>query len=161
MAFLSLTEWQAFSQIRGAERVMLLQALFALPLIRIGLRLFGLAWVQKLLDTGHSRPGNDAALPQAAARMVAAAAHIVHANCLQRSLMLWWLLHRRDVASDLRIGVRRQGDQLTAHAWIEYAGVVINDRADVARLYAPFAESIGRTPIAFEETTAPETTRPQ
>jgi hypothetical protein len=155
MAFLSLTEWQSFFQLRGAERVMLLQALIALQLIRSGLRLFGLARMQKLLGGRHSHPRNDAALPQSAARMVAAAAHIIHANCLQRSLTLWWLLHRRGLASDLRIGVRRQGDQLAAHAWIEYAGVVINDRADVARLYAPFADSIGRTPITFEETTSP------
>jgi hypothetical protein len=161
MAFLSLTEWQAFSQLRGAERVMLLQALITLPLIRIGLCLFGLARMQKILGSRHIRSVDDVVLPQAAARMVAAAARIVRANCLQRSLTLWWLLYRRGILSDLRIGVRRQGDQLAAHAWIEYAGVVINDRADVARLYAPFAASIGQTPINFEETTALETTGPQ
>jgi hypothetical protein len=135
---------------------MLLQALIALPLIRIGLRLFGLARMQKVLGGRQADTAQDTTVAQAAARMVAAAAHIVPANCLQRSLSLWWLLNRRSIASDLRIGVRRQGEYLAAHAWIEHAGIVLNDRPDVAHLYAPFAESIGRSAVPFEETTSPQ-----
>ena len=135
---------------------MLLKALIALPLIRIGLRLFGLARMQKILDGRHLRPYDESDFAQTAARMVAVAAHIVPANCLQRSLTLWWLLHRRGIASDLRIGVRRHGTQIAAHAWIELAGVVLNDRSDVARLYPPFAESIGPSSAVFEETTSPQ-----
>jgi hypothetical protein len=152
---LNLYRWQKFSQLRGVERRMLLQALLALPLIRFGLRLFGLARMQRLLQGVRSRP-TDATLAQSVAQMVTAATHIIPANCLQRSLTLWWLLHRYGIVSDLRIGVRRQGSQLAAHAWIEHAGVVLNDRRDVADLYTPFPESIGRAPLTFEETTSPQ-----
>jgi hypothetical protein len=63
-------------------------------------------------------------------------------NCLSRSLTLWWLLLGQGIHSDLRIGVNRPQGKFEAHAWIEYQGVVINDRADVGRRYSVFDRSI-------------------
>jgi hypothetical protein len=48
-------------------------------------------------------------------------------QCLVRSLVLQWLLARRDVAAQLRYGVRRDGAALIAHAWVEIDGVPVND----------------------------------
>jgi hypothetical protein len=49
--------------------------------------------------------------------------------CLVRSLALHQMLERRGVAgSRIRIGVRRDDGQLTAHAWVEYGGTIIGDR---------------------------------
>lgn len=47
--------------------------------------------------------------------------------CLQRSLLLVWLLRRRGLGGRLRIGVRPEQGQLAAHAWVEVAGRAIND----------------------------------
>jgi hypothetical protein len=47
-------------------------------------------------------------------------------RCLVRSLVLTRVLARRGVASTLIIGVN-PGDELEAHAWIEYAGAPLLD----------------------------------
>ena len=54
----------------------------------------------------------------------------VRANCLERSLVLWALLRRRGIDSDLRIGARKHGERLEGHAWVEWDGVVLNDADD-------------------------------
>jgi hypothetical protein len=63
-------------------------------------------------------------------------------QCLTRSLALQWMLRRRGIASQLRIGVRRDGAGLSAHAWIEYAGLPVNDGESVGTDYAVFTESL-------------------
>lgn len=67
------------------------------------------------------------------------------ANCLQRSLTLWWLLRRRGLKGELRIGVRRklmadpaEEGAVEFHAWVEHAGVVLNDVRDVRDRFATF-----------------------
>jgi hypothetical protein len=64
------------------------------------------------------------------------------ATCLTRSLLLAWLLRRRGVACDLRIGVRLIGGALDAHAWVECQGVPVNDRADIATQFASFGDLV-------------------
>lgn len=70
------------------------------------------------------------------------------ANCLQRSVVLWWFLRRRGISSEIRIGVRRRpatasGSQgLDFHAWVELDGVVLNDRSDIRGRFATFDRAI-------------------
>jgi hypothetical protein len=73
---------------------------------------------------------------------VAAAHGPYRANCLQQSVTLWWLLRRRGVAGDLRIGTRKGAQGLEAHAWIEVCGRALNESPDVHVRYQPFEESI-------------------
>jgi hypothetical protein len=40
-------------------------------------------------------------------------------SCLRQSAALAWLLHRRGVAINLRIGVAREEGKLVAHSWLE------------------------------------------
>jgi hypothetical protein len=42
------------------------------------------------------------------------------------------LLERRGFNAQLKIGVRKSGGDLEAHAWVEYFGKVLNDSQDVA-----------------------------
>ena len=49
------------------------------------------------------------------------------ALCLQRSLVLLWLLRRRRIDAELRVGVRRTEGGLIAHAWVESDGKPLND----------------------------------
>ncbi len=64
------------------------------------------------------------------------------ANCLNQSVLLWWLLQRQNIESDLRFGVRHANEtgRFEAHAWVEYQGEVLNDRADVGQRFAPFIQ---------------------
>lgn len=75
-----------------------------------------------------------------ASRLVAAAARRLPLprNCLRESMVLWWLLLRKGIRSELRFGGRRVQERFEAHAWVEFEGCVLNDTDDVARRFLPF-----------------------
>ncbi len=75
---------------------------------------------------------------------IAARNHISRPNCLRSSLFLAYILRRQSIPVELRIGVRLKNEALDnsaleAHAWVEWAGNVVNDRPDVAEIYLPFS----------------------
>ena len=83
----------------------------------------------------------DVVTAQNIARIVnSASAQIFRNVCLPRSMTLWWMLGRRAIASELRIGVRKEADIFTAHAWLECQGIVLNDSAEVGTDFTVFAE---------------------
>jgi hypothetical protein len=71
-------------------------------------------------------------------------------NCLQRSLVLWWLLRQQGLGSEFRIGARLRGGVFEAHAWVERAGRVLNDRQDVGEAYAPFRYDFAPERLVFD-----------
>lgn len=48
-------------------------------------------------------------------------------RCLQRSLLLHWLLSRRDQASTIELGVGLRDDELLSHAWVTVAGKPVGE----------------------------------
>jgi hypothetical protein len=72
-------------------------------------------------------------------------------RCLLRSVALAWFLGRRGIPFEIRIGVPSQGSAVvgnpepgfSAHAWVEHAGIVLNDREDVASQYSAFGSGSG------------------
>ena len=55
----------------------------------------------------------------------------LRARCLARSITLQQLLARRGVTGvTIRFGVRRGATGFEAHAWVEWAGVVVGEPAD-------------------------------
>jgi Transglutaminase-like superfamily len=56
-------------------------------------------------------------------------------TCLQRTVALHRLLTRQAVATRPQIGVRKQGDDLEAHAWLEYRGRIVNSSVAHCRQY--------------------------
>jgi len=57
-------------------------------------------------------------------------------NCLSRSLALFWLLRRNGHEAELHLGVSLAEGAFAAHAWIELAGIILNDPA-LAKRYTP------------------------
>lgn len=49
-----------------------------------------------------------------------------------------WLLRRRRVSADLRLGAQLRDGGFAAHAWVEHDGTVLNDRPDVGGRFASF-----------------------
>jgi hypothetical protein len=140
-----------FLALTGAEKRMFLSAVMLLPLFWFGLRVFGFArfraWTERS-PLGVKKPPSFNELPAIGALVNSAAHHALGpANCLTRSLYLCWLLRRRGIASELRIGVQLVQGKLDAHAWVEYQGVPINDAQDVAQRFAAFNEPL--SPEAF------------
>jgi hypothetical protein len=65
-------------------------------------------------------------------------------SCLERSIALHQLCARSGVATDLRIGVRKQGSVLEAHAWVEYNSAIFGSAAEHCRGFQPLNDVAGQ-----------------
>ena len=126
----------------GREQIVLLGSLALLPVFWLALRLAGLQRFQGWLDRVPVAQREPLSHAEAAALGVAvnrAANHVFGpVTCLTRSLLLRWLLRRYGTASDLRIGVRLEQGEFSAHAWVEMDGIPLNDRPEFVARYAIF-----------------------
>jgi hypothetical protein len=140
--------WQSFWRLSGFERGIALEAATALMVTRVGLRLAGfrrwksvLAWLAP--GTAPVASMQDAGLldsARAIARVEEAAARniLFRPNCLEQSLVLWWLLRVRGISADMRIGARKDADRFEAHAWVELGGTVLSGGNDGHLHFVPF-----------------------
>ena len=141
--------WQTFSRLTRREQRLVLEAITGLTATWVGLRLLGFRrWRSLLLWTvprnteiptendSHSTVAGVLRMKEAAARNL-----FVTTNCLEQSLVLWWLLRRRGIAADLRIGARKAGQRFEAHAWVEFCGMALNSGGADHLHFAPFKES--------------------
>jgi len=120
-------------------------------LLRLSLWLRGFRATQRSLQA--LRGSGVARLPEALAdreaeqvcRMVLAAGRhsLLQSTCLERSLTLWWLLARRGISSQLRIGARKTGGRFAAHAWVERNGEALCEAAESHLHYAAFEREFG------------------
>ena len=70
---------------------------------------------------------------------IAAERRSINANCLQQTLVLWFLLRRHGIDSEICFGARKQGGEVQAHAWVESFGQALNEDQEVCRHFSPFA----------------------
>jgi hypothetical protein len=84
------------------------------------------------------------------ARMVRAAARhgIGNPSCLEESLVLLHLLARQGIASQLRIGVKKNVAKFEAHAWVECNGAALNETEALHDHYAQFEAEFSAPPRA-------------
>jgi hypothetical protein len=144
---------QRFRALGQPARGLFLRASVLLPLVSISLKWRGLRQTKALLERFISVSQgelNSEALERAAltARMVRAAGYygIGHPNCLSVSLALWWLLARQGIASDLRLGVRKEGEKFEAHAWVECGGLPLNEPEAKHQQFAAFDAALASLP---------------
>lgn len=170
---LLVKRWKQLRRLSGPERWLLAQAAMLLPATALGLALFGLrrcqvalAGVARACQPPAQIPGVEQ-LPraQAVARLVAIAVRhgVSRTSCLPQALVLRWLLCRHGIAAELRIGVRKNGSRLQAHAWVECQGLVVSDRADVRNRFAVFDRPVDATAVLLQGAAAvePSTGSPQ
>jgi hypothetical protein len=62
--------------------------------------------------------------------------HLYPMTCLRRALTLQKMLARRGLAAELKIGVHKEKDRLSAHAWLEYLGQPIGEPEQITEQYA-------------------------
>ena len=141
---------QRFNALDWRAQSLFLRAAVLLPVVALSLRLRGLRATQATLEAflstsgerNHQRPADRSMAKDASeiARMVQAASRygVMRPTCLEKSLALWWFLGRRGIASSLRIGTRKNGNRLEAHAWIELGGRALNETGGPIPDYAPF-----------------------
>jgi Transglutaminase-like superfamily len=148
-----MNRWRRFRRLAKAERSALLSGLLLQPLISCALKLLGFRRLQralaKILPCAAHRTAATGQATQAEAQMVArmvASANregLVRGKCLEQSLTLWWLLRMKHLPAELRIGVRKEGAELLAHAWVELDSVVLNHGDDLHHGYAAFDRDLG------------------
>jgi hypothetical protein len=139
------SDFAALRRLSAAETRVLLSAMFLVPLIGIALRVRGLTRVLRAIGEVRPHAGMHPALEsREIARLVGAVASRppFRANCLVRSLVLKCVLARHGIASRLRVGVNKQGQEFEAHAWIELGEHPLNDDANVHQRFAPFEGEI-------------------
>ena len=129
------------------EFKVLLLSILLLPILALAIKFKGFKWTQTLLSK-HLPKKHGILIPEdeqlkvarSVARMVSVAANygFYSANCLKKSLLTWWLLRRRGIAIELKIGVNKGAGDFNAHAWVEYRGNVLIDTTDVGQRFSTF-----------------------
>jgi hypothetical protein len=144
--------WRRFWRLTGSERAVVLEAAAGLGITWVGLRLAGFRRWKIIVDrVARMRASNspascdakDIAEPEIA-RLASSTAHSLpfRSNCLEQSLVLWWLLTRRGIPVDLKIGARKEADRFEAHAWVEFEGRIIGSPGEEHLHFVPFAGSV-------------------
>jgi hypothetical protein len=147
-----IDRWKRFRRLGAFERGIVLEATGGLLATWMGLRLIGFRRWERVLAV-FAPPVPTTVLAQSAsvteyalliARMQEAAARnlFFRANCLEQSLVLWWLLRRRGIDAALRIGARKDSERFEAHAWVELNSQVMNDASAEHRHFVPFERPI-------------------
>lgn len=149
-------------QLSWAEQSLFLHALLLFPTLALALKLWGLQRVQRYLTQRSLSANKSERSRQLVFRRRSTSSHDVQAcisrttelvemagrytprwaNCLKRSLVLWYLLRCQGINTGLRIGVRRVRGEFQAHAWLEYQGKVLNDVPEIHTVYAAFESEI-------------------
>lgn len=143
--------WRTFSRLTKSERLVALEAALGLTATWIALRTLGFRRWRRVLESPAIRKKTNAAATEVPVREIAnvvrmeeAAARnlFFHTNCLEQSLVLWWLLQKRGVPADLLIGARKDANRFEAHAWVEVAGAALNSTGEGHLHFVPFEEQI-------------------
>jgi hypothetical protein len=120
-------KWPCVRQFSFKDWLVILEAWLVQEYFNLALRLVSF---EKLLARSHP-PSQAVILPgevlPAAHRVqrlanAAACLHLSPATCLRRSLALRWMLIRRGIRAQLRLGVLKSAGDLQAHAWVEIDG---------------------------------------
>ena len=147
---LVIRKLRRFRELDGNSRWLLLESFFWLSLVSLSLKYYGVKSTQaslvRLLPSAklpvekkdrHTKIVTTIKMVQLSAKYCQP-----WAKCLQKSLVLWSLLRRQSIDSDLRIGVQLDKGEFEAHAWVECEGYVLNDTQDVRDRFAVFDRPI-------------------
>jgi hypothetical protein len=120
------------------------QIVFALPVIHVSLRVLGFKRTLSLLKKfphGATADNSDNAQQTSQAiiigQMVNAVATRFTMSCLDRSVLLWWLLRQKGAPAALVLGAPlEKRAQFVAHAWVECDETIVNDTPQIHSHYA-------------------------
>ena len=127
------------------ERWLLLGLMGGLVVISALLRVFGVVrtrrWLERfsLNSTPHTADADELRSAERLARLtdIAGRRGAISVTCLRQSLLIYWLLRRRGLAPELKLGVRKEQATFDAHAWVELQGVALG-QSDLA--HSPFPD---------------------
>jgi hypothetical protein len=99
-------------------------------------------WIRRRVERVAVRAATDLTVVKVAEWWVAMAAAFYpgRAECLERSLVLYYILRRQGVPVRYCHGV--QPMPLISHAWVEYRGVVVNDVPERVKEFSRLPEQL-------------------
>jgi hypothetical protein len=120
----------------------LTEALVLSGLVPLGFHYLGVPRTQALLRSWalshrHEKPQDWAAAVRTSNRALQLLRRrkVIEGTCLSRSLILWAILLRQGIQTELRIGFRKQAGTIEGHAWIECDGNPVNESMARVRTY--------------------------
>jgi hypothetical protein len=114
--------------------------------LKLSLKVFGykrtMGWIRRRVESVPQRGDVKLTMVKEVEWCVAMAAAFYpgRAQCLERSLVLYYVLRRQGVPVRYCHGV--QPSPLTAHAWVEYGGEVVNDVAEHVREFSRLPDQL-------------------
>ena len=137
--------WERWQTLPSKERNLLMAMLLALPAVSASLRIFGFArtrgWMERTSRTDTRRHAMQSEVADAERLAVLAAIAGRHgpirATCLRQSLLVFWMLRRRRLAPELKLGARRTGSLPDMHAWVELDGTPLGQDRLTHVAFAP------------------------
>ena len=139
-----MTRFKKFWALSGADKITFMVALCGLPGVYLNLRRFGfknyLARLQHIPLAAMPPDIETSSVPAQISYLVNSAARLLFRReaCLERSILLWSLLRRRGIESELKIGVAAEDGTMRAHAWVEIDGEAVNEQPLVNEKFAAF-----------------------
>ncbi len=133
-----------FARLEAWERRVLLRALVLLPLSVVRLRRLGVRGAISLARNAASPGATSSAAQDAIAQRVAALVDIAarhgpfRVSCLPAAVTLHRLLREHGIQSDLRVGVKKSGTRLEAHAWVERQGCALLESPGIQERFIAF-----------------------
>src|SRR5579864_7242613 len=144
-------KWRSYLTLPPADRRAVLIAAFWLPITAQMLRLAGLrrtqGFLSRFLNSSSAHPtmreglATNRALRMAQLVRMAVRNGFGSPNCLAESVVLWFMLRRRGMAGNLRIGVSKEEGRFEAHAWVEFEGVALIEDGLAPGQFAAFDAS--------------------
>lgn len=136
---------QRFARLPSSERRLVMHALVVHAHVRLKLWRHGVEAsrsVESRFGQHRSSTVPDVE-PYRLARLVSHAIREgpLRGNCLSESMTVSLLLLRSGHPCTMRIGARRCGAGMEAHAWVELNGVPLNESADIGERFIPFPAS--------------------
>lgn len=132
-----------FFRLSWSEQFLLIRVSFLVGATRLGLWLFSLKTVQRVLVGASAKPtrrwmGRDAYCRRVIWAVYAVGRLLGDKPCLPQALVTQWLLRRKGYPATLHIGVKKGApDQLMAHAWVESEGEIIMGGHASPQVYTP------------------------
>jgi len=145
-----MQRFRRFRRLSGFERAVVLEAVTALPIAWLAVRLLGFRICRAAFEEPARAARNSRFLETdtlniakriARLEAVTAANLFFRTSCLEQSLVLCRLLRRRGINAGLRIGARKEADRFEAHAWVEMAGNVVDGGGTEHLHFRPFERS--------------------
>lgn len=107
--------------------------LVGLPLIAISLRVSGYRKTRHRLEQSSApsesrqHTANDLVEAESLAKLASIAGNRlpIQATCLRQALLVYWMLRRKGLLPELRIGVQKVQGNMDAHAWVELDGTPV------------------------------------